>query len=33
MFVGMAIRKRLFGFLVLQTYFTITAVIGVVNYF
>lgn len=33
MFVGMAIRKRLFGFLALQTYLTITAVIGVVNYF
>lgn len=33
MFVGMAIRKRLFGFLALQTYFTITAVIGIVNYF
>lgn len=33
MFVGVAFRKRLFGFLVLQTYFTITAVNGIINYF
>lgn len=33
MFVGMAFRKRLFGFLALQAYFTATAVIGLVNYF
>ncbi len=33
MFVGMALPKRLFGFLALQAYFTIAAVIGMFNYF
>jgi hypothetical protein len=33
MFVGMAFRKRLYGSLVLQSYFTVTAVNGIINYF
>lgn len=33
LFVAMALRKRLLGFLVLQGYFSITSVVGIANYF
>ena len=33
LFVIMGLRKRMFGFLGLQAYFSITSLIGIINYF
>ncbi len=33
LFASMAVRKRLFGLLVLQAYFSFTSIVGIVNYF